>query len=448
MNTYDYLVGIILVLGVVILVHEWGHFIVARLFGVRVDVFSIGFGPRLFGIKRGATDYRVSALPLGGYIRMAGQDMTDIDSGDNPPTGAPDELMSKKRWQRALISFAGPAVNLIFPVFLLTGYALIRGEAVPKYLDQPLTVSELPSGSPAAKIGLAAGDRITSLNGVANPTWGALGKELEKGFSDRVFQVTYSHDGQIHSGEVSTAGVSDPTLLFGDPPGHPLVDNITDKDKPAYRAGIRRGDVIETINGKQIPNAQKMIAAIQENGGVPAQVTVRRGSQRMNFTITPVQGKNESGETTWQLGISVGPEYSFRKVGFSEALTSSVRNTANGTVQVIQIVGQLLTGKLAVRQLQSVVGIANAAGHAVQEGTYAVVALMAALSINLGVLNLLPIPILDGGHILLLALEGIRRRDFSMAFKERFIQVGLVFLLVLIVYVMYNDVVRMLPLHS
>ena len=445
MNTYDYVIGIILVLGVIILVHEWGHFIVARMFGVRVDVFSIGFGPRLFGIKRGDTDYRVSALPLGGYIRMAGQDMADIDSGEKPPTGAPDELMSKKRWQRALISFAGPAVNLIFPVFLLAGYALIRGQAVPKYVDQPLTVSEVPKDSPAAKIGLQAGDRITSLNGVANPTWGTW---LEKGAPDRVFQLTFSHDGQKQSGEVSTAGINDPTQVFGDPPGHTLVDDITDKEKPAYRAGMRRGDIIETINDQPIPSPQRMIAAVQKNGGAPAQVVVRRGSQLLNFTLTPVQGKNERGETTWQLGISVAPEYSFRKVGFSEAVTSSVEKTAEGTVQVIQIVGQLLTGKLAVKQLQSVVGIASAAGHAVQEGTYAVVALMAALSINLGILNLLPIPILDGGHILLLSLEGIRRRDFSLAFKERFIQVGLVFLLVLIVYVMYNDVMRMIPLHS
>ena len=124
------IVGVVLVLGVMVLVHEWGHFIVARMCGVRVDVFSIGFGPRLFGWKRGATDYRVSALPLGGYVRMAGQDLSEVDSGEKPPTGAPDELMSKPRWQRALISFAGPAVNLILPIFLLTGLYAYTGRAI------------------------------------------------------------------------------------------------------------------------------------------------------------------------------------------------------------------------------------------------------------------------------------------------------------------------------
>src|SRR6516165_4620934 len=177
MNT---LIGIVLVLGVVILVHEWGHFIAARFFGVRVDVFSIGFGPRLFGYKRGDTDWRVSALPLGGYVRMAGQDMTDVDSGDKAPTGAPDELMSKKRWQRAIISFAGPG---------------------------------LPKDSAAAKAGLQVGDRITSLNDVQNPTWGTLEADFAKGVSDRTFQITYQRDGQPHSAEVSTAGMTEPTLL-------------------------------------------------------------------------------------------------------------------------------------------------------------------------------------------------------------------------------------------
>jgi regulator of sigma E protease len=444
MNT---LIGVVLVLGIIILVHEWGHFIVARLFKVRVDVFSIGFGPRLFGFKRGDTDWRISALPLGGYIRMAGQDMTDIDSGDKAPTGAPDELMSKKRWQRALISFAGPAVNLIFPLFLLTGYFVIRGQAYPKYADQPIVVLSLPKDSPANKVGLEPGDRITSLNGVANPTWGLLEEDFSKSLSDRTVPVTYERDGQSRSTEVSTVGMNEPTLLFGYPPSRPLVGAI-DKEKPAYHAGIRRDDVIETLNGKPLPSWQEMVAAIQKNGGAPAQATVRRGSQTLNFTVTPMQGKNERGESAWVIGISPGEEYSFRKVSFGQALRSSGALTVRWTVQVVDIVGKLVTGKLAVKQLQSVVGIANEAGHAVQEGTFAVVTLMAALSINLGILNLLPIPILDGGHILLLSMEGIRRRDFSLAFKERFIQVGLVFLLVLIVYVMYNDVMRMLPLHS
>ena len=188
----DIAIGFVLVLGILILVHEWGHFIVARFFGVRVDVFSIGFGPRLFGWKRGATDYRVSAIPLGGYVRMAGQDLSDIDAGEQKPSGAPDELMSKKRWQRALISLAGPVVNLIFPLFLLTGYFVIKGNPYPKYMDDPLVILSLPKDSPLIKAGVQPGDRIVSLNGVSSPTWWNIrDAELGKGIAGQKFRIGF-----------------------------------------------------------------------------------------------------------------------------------------------------------------------------------------------------------------------------------------------------------------
>src|SRR5271163_3373888 len=164
-------VGVVLVLGVMVLVHEWGHFIVARMCGVRVDVFSIGFGPRLFGWKKGPTDYRVSALPLGGYVRMAGQDLSEVDSSDKPPTGAPDELMSKPRWQRALISFAGPAVNLVFPIFLLTGLFTIAGVPYPSYLNAPVHVTQLPASDGTNSSPLKVGDTVLSVNGSPTSTW-------------------------------------------------------------------------------------------------------------------------------------------------------------------------------------------------------------------------------------------------------------------------------------
>src|SRR5216684_4167844 len=160
------LLGVALVLGLMIMIHEWGHFIVARFFGVRVDVFSIGFGPRLFGWKRGATDYRVSALPFGGYVRMAGQDLSEADSGNVAPTGASDELMSKPRWQRALISVAGPAVNLLMPVLLLSGFFWIKGLPYPAYLDETAVIAAMKANDPLAKAGVTVGDRITAINGI------------------------------------------------------------------------------------------------------------------------------------------------------------------------------------------------------------------------------------------------------------------------------------------
>lgn len=443
----DIAIGFILVLGVLILVHEWGHFIVARFFDVRVDVFSIGFGPRLFGWKRGATDYRVSAIPLGGYVRMAGQDLSEIDSGEQKPTGAPDELMSKKRWQRALISLAGPVVNLIFPLFLLTGYFVVKGDPYPKYMDDPLVVLSLPKDSPLKTAGVEPGDRITSLDGVSSPTWNTVESEFSKSSAGQKFQITFEHKGELRTATVSNSGMQVPDLLFGYPPNRPIVGSA-EKDKPAYRAGIRRDDVIVSMNGQTVSNWQQMVDTIQKSGGKPIATVVRRKNTTLTLDVTPASDKNDKGEPAWIIGVRPGQEYSFRKVGVTQAVSSAADFTGRGTWQVVAIVGKLVTGKVAAKQLQSVIGIASEAGAAVQEGTFAVITLMAALSLNLGILNLLPIPILDGGNILLLALEGILRRDFSLSFKERFVQVGLVFLLVLFAYVMYNDVLRLLPSHS
>lgn len=448
MNT---IIGMILVLGVLILVHEWGHYIAARFFGVRVDVFSIGFGPRLFGIKRGATDWRVSALPLGGYVRMAGQDITDIDSGDQKPTGAPDELMSKKRWQRAIICFAGPIVNLIFPIFLLTGYFVLEGEPLPKYEKDPLVVVDLQKDSPLAQAGVVRGDRIVSVNGIANPTWETAQNLVDKAPNGQSYQVVVNHDGVDRTVSVSSVGMKAPEMIFGFPPDAPAVVSELDPTLPAKAAGVKPGDTIVSVDGEEVGSWAAFVDAIQSANGKPVSLTVRRDGQLVNLSVTPQKGKNEFGDTAWMVGIrraAVKSDVYFRKASVTEAFTLASQRTWMGTMMVVDVVDRLISGKTSPKELRSIVAISAMAGKAVEAGSFAVVQLMAILSVNLGILNLLPIPILDGGQILLLSLEGIRRRDFSMAFKERFIQVGLVFLLALIAYVTYNDVARMLIHHS
>jgi len=443
--------GFLLVLGVLILVHEWGHFIVARYFGVRVDVFSIGFGPRLFGFRWGATDWRISAIPLGGYVRMAGQDIAEIDSGDKLPTGAPDELMSKPRWQRALISVAGPAINLIFPLVLLTGYFVVKGEPYPKYEDRPVVIANLQKDSPLAKADVVSGDRILSIDGLANPTWGPAERLLGKSPAGHTYQVVVDHQGATRSLSVTTAGLRFPELLFGFPADVPVVVGELDPSLPAKGAGVQVGDVIDSISGEKLQSWSAFVDAVQHSGGKPFTLGVLRKGQPITLQITSQRGKNELGEDAWMLGIrrvTAAPEIAIRRITFSQAVLQAGQFTWRGTQMIIDIVGRLVSGKTSPKQLQSVIGIASMAGKAVEEGSYAVVQLMVVLSVNLGILNLLPIPILDGGNILLLSLEGLRRRDFSLAFKERFIQVGLVVLLVLFAYVMYNDVVRLLPSHS
>ena len=453
----DVLFGVVLVLGVMILVHEWGHFIVARLFRVRVDVFSIGFGPRLFGWKRGATDYRVSAVPLGGYVRMAGQDPTEIDSqgrglaekGDKLPTGAPDELMSKPRWQRALISFAGPAVNLIFPVLLLAVYFVALGIPYPAFEDKPVAVTALPGNSPAAAAGLRPGDKIVAIDGQSVSNWAEAEKAIGKADPSSKFSLEIENAGTRRALEVSNQPkpIEQPEQLLGFAPVKPVLEDVQ-PGFPAARAGLKENDLITAVDGKKIEWWGEFTDRVRGSNGHPVAIDVQREGKPVHVVVTPQAAVNDRGDTYYQIGVQVHEDTAYRRVNLVESARYAGMVTTETIQQTIGVVGRLLSGRVSVKQLQSVVGISRAAGQAVHKGMQAVIFLMVMISVNLGILNLLPIPILDGGNILLLAIEGGLRRDLSMAFKERFVQVGLVFLLVLFAYVMYNDVVRLLPIHS
>jgi len=451
----DLLLGVALVLGVLILVHEWGHFIMARLFGVRVDVFSIGFGPRLFGWKRGATDYRVSALPLGGYVRMAGQDPTDIDSagrhvsepGDHAPTGAPDELMSKPRWQRAFISLAGPVVNLIFPVLLLTGFYAIKGEPYPPYLDLPVQVVALPPNAAAGPDALQVGDKIISMGGAQNPTWEQAEKVIRTAASGTSIPLEVENNGARRSLNLTVPGKESEQAgqVFGYAPIPPIIDDVS-TGAPAERAGLAAGDKVLAVNGQEVQWWGQFVTRMRASNGSPVALKIARQGEVVQINVTPEKTVLPQGETVYLIGV--GPKETYRPMPFTQSVVLASEKTFETVEDTIGVVGRLLSGRVSVRQLQSVVGISRAAGQAVHKGPSAVLSLMVLISVNLGILNLLPIPILDGGNILLLAIEGGLRRDLSMAFKERFVQVGLVFLLVLFAIVMYNDVVRLLPGHS
>jgi regulator of sigma E protease len=441
------IVGVVLVLGVMVLVHEWGHFIVARMCGVRVDVFSIGFGPRLFGWKKGPTDYRVSALPLGGYVRMAGQDLSEVDSGEKPPTGAPDELMSKPRWQRALISFAGPAVNLILPIFLLTGLFAVAGVPYPAYLNAPVRVTDLAPNSTATTPPPKVGDTVLSINDIATPTWDQALIALKKTASSPTIKMEVDDSGTRRTVEVPAKNVTDPNQILGYAPIRPIIDEVAPAT-PADRAGIREGDLVTAVNGKNIQYWEQFMEAVQSSNGQPTTMDVQRNGKSVQLVVTPKKGAADNSDNVYQIGVARRDEVAYKRVSFSEGAKLSVLETKDVIAQTMDVVGKLFSGRVSIKQLQGPVGISHMAGQAVRRGAPYVVNLMVMISINLGILNLLPIPILDGGNILLLAIEGIMRRDLSLSFKERFVQVGLVFLLVIFAIVMYNDILRRISSHS
>src|SRR5580658_1482024 len=449
------IVGVVLVLGVMVLVHEWGHFIVARMCGVRVDVFSIGFGPRLFGWKKGPTDYRVSALPLGGYVRMAGQDPSEVDSqgkfasgdGEAAPTGAADELMSKPRWQRALISFAGPAVNLILPIFLLTGLFSIAGVPYPAYLNVAVHVTGTPGNADTTPSVLKPGDTVLSINGTATPNWEQALRALKDVVPGTTVKMEVDDSGTRQTIEVPIKDKSDPSRIFGFVPIRPIIDQIA-QGAPADRAGLQEGDEITAVNGTHIDYWEQFQQFTRSSNGQPMTLDLIRKGQPVRLVVTPEKGAAGTGENVYQIGIGPRDDSIYKRVSFSESVKIAGVETADTIEQTVDVVGKLFSGRVSIKQLQGPVGISHMAGQAVRKGPPYVVTLMVVISINLGILNLLPIPILDGGNILLLAIEGIMRRDLSMSFKERFVQVGLVFLLVIFAIVMYNDILRRISSHS
>lgn len=441
------ILSVTLVLGIMIFVHEWGHFMAAKLAGIRVEVFSFGFGPRLFGVKRGDTDYRLSALPFGGYVRM---------SGDNPieeRTGADYEFLSKPRWVRVLIACAGPAMNLLLAFFIFWGIFWIVGTPAEDYLRLPPQVAavaqdgSVPSSTSAS--GIIVGDQVVAVNGVKTPTWEKVYTQVKDDQPGDSVAITVLRNGseQTFKGQMPAPPATIESL-FGYPLLPPFVGEVG-IGTPADRAGLRDGDKIITMDGTPIITWGQLVDHIRHSDGKPIHFVIQRAgeNQTMPIDIAPVQGMGVDGNTIWQVGVLPKVKTDYERQAIFPAARIAGLQTALGIKQIGTVLGGLFTGKVKIRELQSVVGIARESGRAAKRGPLDLIFFMAVISLNLGLLNLLPIPILDGGHVLLLTIEGILRRDLSITVKERFVQVGLVFLLGISAFVIYSDIFKLVQSH-
>jgi len=428
------------VLGIMILVHEFGHYAAAKYFGVRVDVFSIGFGKRVAGFRRGDTDYRISALPLGGYVKMAGENPLESRSG------APDEFMSHPRWQRFVIALAGPAMNVLLAIALLTGVYMVHYER-PEFFDQPAVVGWVLDNSPAAKAGIEQGDRIVRIDGHNNPTW-----------EDVVLRVMISPrqpvDIAIQRGntilekqvrpDLEGSGIDEYGSVGWQPEQTVTVTELL-PDMPAQKAGIQLNDAILAINGTPMRSVFSVIHYLQQNGDKAVSVMVARNGQQLHFTMNPVL-TDQNGQKAYRLGFGISGPVKVERLPFAKALDLSLQENKRFSLLMVDLIHKLVERKASLKQLDGPIGIARASGDAArQPGWTPLLGLMAMISLNLGVINLLPIPIMDGGVILLLIIESVMRRDISVRIKERIYQTAFVFLVLLFVVVIYNDLMKALP---
>ncbi len=432
-------VSMAVVLGIMILVHEFGHYAAAKLCGVRVDVFSIGFGKRLLGFERGGTDYRISALPLGGYVKMAGENPLESR------TGAADEFMSHPRWQRFLIAIAGPAMNILLAVGLLTGVFMVHYEH-PVYLDQPAVIGWVLENSAAAKADIKAGDRIVRIDGVQNPTWeDVLLKTAVE--TNQPISVAVQRGNQILEKQVtpeSQANTADQFNTIGWVQDEPITVTELEPNMPAAKAGIQLNDQIVALNGVPMRSLFSVINYLQENGNKPVDITAVRDGHPLHFKATPTM-TDDQGQKRYRLGFQSEP-VKVDKLPFALALSRSIQENKKYSVLIVELVHKMIERQTSIKQMEGPIGIARASGEAAREpGWTPLLSLMAGISLNLGIFNLLPIPILDGGLILMLIIESVLRRDINMRIKERIYQTAFVFLVLFAVVVIYNDIMRALP---
>lgn len=433
-----YLAAVGLVLGVLVFVHEFGHYAVAKLCGVRVEVFSLGFGKRLFGFRRGDTDYRISLLPLGGYVKMSGENPMEARTGD------PGEFTSHPRWQRFLIAIAGPAMNVILAIVVLTATYMFHHEyaAVAK---QPVNVFFLTPGSPAEKAGIRTGDRIVRINNIEYPNWEQGTTEFAINAEQNVRVDVQRGDQIVRLNVVPQPVGSDGRGDVGLVP--PEVVGTLEPSLPAARAGVKVDDVLLAVNDTPVHNTLELQEFLQRTKGSSVQVTVWRDGKLLQFTLAPELTPNPDGTGEKRYRIGVGP-IAVDRLPFIAALTDAYDSCKSNSLLIFRLLGKIIEHpKSSIKQMSGPIGITIISGEAAKAGFWQLMEVMALISLNLAVFNLLPIPILDGGLMLMLLIEGAMRRDIKQEVKERVYQAAFVFLLLFAAVVIYNDVAKALPGH-
>jgi regulator of sigma E protease len=421
-------------------IHEFGHFFVAKLLKIRVEAFAIGFGPRLFGFRKGETDYKVCAIPLGGYVKM---------TGENPGedlTGSIEEFLSRPKWQRFLVAVMGPVMNILLAILLLTALYHHKFEE-PAWISEPVVAGIVESDSPGEKAGIRPGDRIVAINELRNPTWDQFALEIATS-ANRPVKLEIVRQGQTIQKTVipEMQGRHRGGYLGVFPFTFPFTSlGVKDvlKGKPAEAAGILPGDKIIKVGEIDLVKAGKDLAdVLRKTKDEVVQLTILRNGQELKVSVKPYQ----EGERRL-IGIDRDntQRMTVRSLTLGQAFKESIHRNVQFAGLIVDILQRLFKREVSLRMLEGPIGIARQSGIAARSGFSDLIFLMAAISLNLGIMNLLPIPVLDGGVIAIILVETLIRRDLSLPIRERITQLGFVVLILLAVVVTYNDIIKTLP---
>jgi regulator of sigma E protease len=443
-----------IVLGIMVLVHEFGHFAVAKLCGIRVEVFSIGFGKKLFGFKRGDTEYQLAVVPLGGYVKMAGETTFNTPEEGEAHPSDPGDFNAHPRWQRMLVALAGPIANFILAFGLMTGVSMLHNE-VQEFVDGPAHTDYVEPNTPAARAGIHSGDTIVHYDTIENPTWDQVGIRSLLNLNQTI-PFSFLHDGQRTDTTLRVENKGTPDDFSLDNLGLvPKMQNTAvqvdslEPTMPAAKAGLKPEDRILAIDGLQLHSVPALLAYLQDQAGKPANLTIERNvngvSQTLPIHITPQLADIPGGNKDYRLGfVAVQPPVKVERLPLDKAIAASWQFNKKGSLLIVEVLKRLFTRQVSVKSLQSPIGIGQQIHQAAQmPGWMPLISLVSLISLNLGIFNLMPIPILDGGMILFLVIETIMRRDVNQQVKERIYQVAFVCLLAFFAFVIFNDLTKL-----
>ena len=438
----------LVVLGVLVAFHELGHFLAARWVGVRVLKFSLGFGPKLFGRKMGETEYLLSAIPLGGYVKLFGEDETEATT----PEDRARSFAHKSLWGKVLIVAAGPGFNFILAYFIFAGWLATGAPLfVPTFQDLSPDIEAMTPGSPADTAGIQIGDHVSRVNGqdistrselfdaVSKSKGQALTLEIKRGEQIKTLTVTPT------TPPGPQASAQEPGYYLGVEETQPLVTSVM-QSSPAAKAGLQAGDHVSKIDGQTIHTWSQMTGIVKENPNHQLQIEVLRDGQRVSLAVTPSAEKvmvNGQSVEVGKIGIS-GPGRSIMRSSTPLlSLYDGLGATWGWTELTVVGLYKMVVGDISSKNIGGPLTIANISGEAAAQGASSVIFLIAILSINLGVLNLLPIPILDGGHLMFFLIEGILRKPLGERQRELAQQAGLVLLVGVMIFAFWNDLERL-----